>query len=120
MYARATNSLSSTSVEVEKGKPISDSSRKSKDRTSEEKKRKKSSGVNTKDVTDAKGELDSPTADEPAATEKTSSSAPPPQKKQSSRVNTQDDYDATGKGGSDNATVRPASTDDTSSGSIAG
>ena len=83
------------------------------------KKRKKSSGVNTQD-TDAKGESDSPTADEPAATEKTSSSAPPPQKKQSSRVNTQDDYDATGKGDSDNATVRPASTDDTSSGSIAG
>jgi hypothetical protein len=32
---------------------------------------------------------------------------------------TQDDYDATGKGGSDNATGRPSSTEDTSSGSIA-
>ena len=95
MHARATNSPTSTSV------PISDSSRKSKDRTSEEKKRK------------------SPTADEPAATKETFSSAPPPKKKQSSRVNTQDDYDATGKGGSDNATVRPASTEDASSGSIA-
>ena len=83
------------------------------------KKRKKSSGVNTQDDTDAKGESNSPTADLPAATEKTSSSAPPPQKKQSSRVNTQDDYDATGKGSTDNATVQPASTDDTSSGSIA-
>ena len=40
-------------------------------------------------------------------------------RKKSSRANTQDDYDSTGKGGSDNATVRPASTDDTSSGSIA-
>ena len=120
MHARATNSPTSTSVEVEKkGKPISESSRKSKGRLSEEKKRKKSFGVNTQDDTDAKGESDSPTADEPAATEKTSSSAPPPQKKQSTRVNTQDDYDATGKGGSDTATDRPASTDDTSSGSIA-
>ena len=64
-------------------------------------------------------QTDSPTADKPAATEKTSLSAPPPKKKQSSRVNTQDDYDATGKGGSDNATVRPASTEDASSGSIA-
>ena len=81
----------------------------------EEKKRKKSSRANTQDGTNAKGASDSPTADKPAATEKTSSSAPPPQKKQSSRVNTQDEYDATGKGGSDNATVRPASTDDTSS-----
>jgi hypothetical protein len=83
---------------------------------SEEKKRKKSSRANTQDDTDAKGESDSPTADEPA---KTSSSAPPPKKKKSSRVNTQDDYDATGKGVSDNATVRPASTEDASSGSIA-
>jgi len=40
-------------------------------------------------------------------------------RRKSSRINTQDDYDATGKGGSDNATVRPASTDDTSSASIA-
>ena len=85
---------------------------------SEEKKRKKSSRANTQDCTNAKGASDSPTADKPAATEKTSSSAPPPKKKQSSRVNTQDDYDATGKGGSDNATVRPASTEDASSGSI--
>ncbi len=100
---------------MEKENPISDSSRKSKDRTSEEKKRKISSGTNTQDDTDVKGESDSPTADEPAVTEETISSAPPPQKKQSSQVNTQDDYDATGKGGSDNATVRPASTDDTSS-----
>jgi hypothetical protein len=85
------------------------------------KKRKKSSGVNAQDDTDAKDESDSPTAnvDEPAATEETFSSAPPPKKKQSSRVNTQDDYDATGKGGSTTATVRPSSTDDTSSGSIA-
>jgi len=85
------------------------------------KKRKKSSGVNAQDDTDAKGESDSPTADvdEPAATEETFSSAPPPKKKQSSRVNTQDDYDATGKGGSDTATVRPSSTDNTFSGSIA-
>ncbi len=86
---------------------------------SEEKKRKKSSRANTQDGTNAKGASDSPTADKPAATEKTSSSAPPPKKKKSSRVNTQDDYDATGKGDTDNATVRPASTDDTSSGSIA-
>ena len=74
----------------EKGNPISDSSRKSKDRTSEEKKKK----ANIQDDSDAKGELDSPTADEPAATEGTSSSAPPPKKKQSSR----DDYDAKGQG----------------------
>ena len=38
------------------------------------KKRKKSSWINTQDDTDAKGESDSSTADEPAATEKTSSS----------------------------------------------
>ena len=80
------------------------------------KKRKKSSRANTQNCTNAKGASDSPTADKPAATEKTSSSAPPPKKKQSSLVNTQDDYDATGKGGSDNATVRP---EDASSGSIA-
>ena len=77
---------------------------------SEEKKRKKSSWANTQDDTDAKGESDSPAADEPAATEETFSSAPPPKKKQSSRVSTQNDYDATGKGGSDTATVRPVST----------
>ena len=78
-------------------KPISESSRKSKDRTSEDgKKRKKSSGANAQDDTDAKGASDSPTADEPTATEETFLSAP-------SRVISQDDYDydATGKGGRD-------------------
>ena len=45
------------------------------------KKRKKSSGVNTQEDTDANGELDSPAADELAANEGTSSSAPPPKKK---------------------------------------
>ena len=78
---------------------------------SEEKKRKKLSGANIQDDIDAKGESDSPTADEPAATKEISSSAPPLKKKQSSLINTQDSYDATGKGGSDNATVRPASTE---------
>ena len=45
------------------------------------KKRKKSSGVNTQEDTDANGELDSPAADELAANEGTSSSVPPPKKK---------------------------------------
>ena len=47
----------SVSLEMEEGNLNSDSSKKSKDRMSEDrKKRKKSSGVNTQDDTDAKGE----------------------------------------------------------------
>jgi hypothetical protein len=58
MHARATHS-SSASLEAEEGNPTSDSSRKSKDRTSEEKrKRKNPSGVNTHEDTDANGELE--------------------------------------------------------------
>jgi len=69
---------SPTSSSVEEGNPISESSRKSKDRMSEEgKKRKKSSGAN------ARGEPHSPAAEEPEATEGTSSSAQPPKKKHS-------------------------------------
>ena len=78
------NSQTSASVEVEEGNPIPDSSRKFKDRMSEErKKRKKSSGANAQDGTDARGESDSPAAEEPEATEGTSSSAQPPKKKHS-------------------------------------
>jgi hypothetical protein len=79
MHARATNSPTSTSIEIEEGNPISDSSKKSTDRMSEE--RKKSSGANTQDDTDANCELDSPAVEEPAANEGTSSSAPPPKKR---------------------------------------
>jgi len=82
MHARDMNSPTSASVEAEEGNPNSESSRKSKDRMSEDrKKRKKSSGVNTQKDTDANGELDSPASDEIAANEGTSSSAPPPKKK---------------------------------------
>ena len=78
MHARTTHS-SSASVEAEEGNPNSESSRKSKDRMSEEKKKRKNpSGVNTHEDIDANGELDSPAADEPAANEGTSSPAPPP------------------------------------------
>ncbi len=59
----------STSVEVEKRETDIRIFWKSKDRMSEEKKRKKSSRANTQDDINAKGASDSPTADEPAATE---------------------------------------------------
>jgi len=78
------NSPTSASVEAEKGNPISESSRKSKDRMSEEgKKRKKSSGANAQNGTDTRGKSDSPAAEESEATEGTSSSAQPPKKKHS-------------------------------------